>query len=386
MTDPRGPEPVRPPPPGRPVEPATIEDLPQVGDGSGQVADARFEREEVQLALRNRGLPLEALRYPITPTGLHYLLIHFDIPAVTPDDWHLTVAGRVSSPLRLTVGDLQSLPAVTMPVTLECGGNGRALLPRAASQPWLVEAVSTAEWTGTPLRGLLEAAGLADEVVELVFTGLDWGVQGGEVQAYQRSLTREEALRDEVLLAWAMNGEPLPPQHGFPLRLVVPGWYGMTSVKWLTEITSVAQPFTGYQMTESYRYARDTDDPGEPVTLIKPRALMIPPGIPDFAMRTRVVQAGRVPLRGRAWAGRAGIARVEISTDQGASWADAELEPPVGPLAWRGWRYDWDARPGRHTLSVRATTADGVAQLIDPPWNFQGMGNNVVQTVDVLVV
>lgn len=371
----------------RPVDRETIEDLPAIGDSTGLISDERFEPEEVQLALRNRGMPLEALRYPITPTGLHYLLVHFDIPEVTLADWHLSVAGLVSNPLRLTLAELQARPAVTTAVTMECAGNGRALMmPRAASQPWFVEAVSTAEWTGTPLRGVLEEAGLDDEAVEVVFTGLDWGVQGGEVQPYQRSLTREEAMRDEVLLVYAMNGEPLQPQHGYPVRLLVPGWYGMTSVKWLTQIEAVAEPFTGYQMTGSYRYSQSADDPGEPVTLITPRALMIPPGIPDFATRTRIVKAGPVSLHGRAWAGRAEIGRVEVSTDQGATWVPAELEPPVSPVAWRGWHYNWDARPGRYTLRVRATTVDGVAQPTDPPWNYQGMGNNVVQSVDVIVL
>lgn len=388
MIDPQKGEPIaRPPSSDRPLDQERVEDLPTIGDGSGLIEDDRFHGEEVRLALHNRGIPLEAMRYPITPTGLHYLLIHFDIPEATPDDFHLSVTGLVNSPLRLTLADLQARPAVTVPVTMECAGNGRALLsPRSASQPWFVEAVSTAEWTGTPLRGLLEEAGLRDDVVELVFTGLDWGIQGGEVQPYARSLTREEALRDDVLLVYAMNGEPLPPQHGYPLRLLVPGWYGMTSVKWLTLIEAVAEPFTGYQMVDTYRYSCSADDPGDPVTLMKPRALMIPPGFPDFATRTRVVKAGPVSLSGRAWVGRAEIARVEISTDQGATWTETELEPPVSPLAWRGWRYTWDARPGRYRLAARAITSAGVVQPTEPSWTFQGMGNNMVHPVDVIVL
>ena len=185
---------------------------------------------------------------------------------------------------------------------------------------------------------------------ELVFTGLDWGVQGGEVQPYQRSLSIDEAIRDEVLLVYAMNGEPLPPQHGYPLRLLAPDWYGMASVKWLASIEAVAEPFTGYQMTKSYRYAQDADDLGDPVTLKKPRALMVPPGIPDFTSRVRVVNAGRIPLTGRAWSGRAGISRVEISSDDGVTWSEATLERPVSELAWRGWSFAWEARPGRYRL------------------------------------
>ena len=216
-------------------------------------------------------------------------------------------------------------------MTLECAGNGRALLsPRPLSQPWLLEAVGTAEWTGTPLREVLEEASLDDRAVEVLFTGRDRGIQADEVQPYQRSLAIDEATREEVLLAYEMNGEPLQPQHGYPLRLIVPGWYGMASVKWLDRIEAVGEPFEGYEMAQTYRYAQDADDPGEPVDLIKVRALMIPPGVPDFLTRTRVVKAGKMALTGRAWAGRLGVSRVEVSVDGGETWSKAQLEEP-GP-------------------------------------------------------
>jgi DMSO/TMAO reductase YedYZ molybdopterin-dependent catalytic subunit len=188
--------------------------------------------DELALAARNHGLPLEALRYDLTPTGLHYLLVHYDIPAVDPATWELHIDGAVSNPLRLDLAALRERPRVTLPVTLECAGNGRARLsPRPVSQPWLVEAVGTAEWTGTPLAPLLAEAGLAPDAVDVVFTGADRGVERGVVQDYQRSLSTADARRDEVLLAYEMNGAPLPVQHGFPLRLVAPGWYGMAHVK-----------------------------------------------------------------------------------------------------------------------------------------------------------
>jgi len=209
--------------------------------------------DELQLAVRNHSLPLEALRYPITPIGLHYLLIHFDIPRVDPSEWRLVVGGHVRARLALTLDDVKRRPAVTRAVTLECAGNGRAnLSPRPLSQPWLFEAVGTAEWTGTPLRPLLEAAGPLDGAVDVVFTGLDRGVQGGIEQQYERSLTMADATREEVFLAYAINGQPLPPQHGFPLRLVVPGWYGMTHVKWLRSITVVPRPIRPYLQQPAY--------------------------------------------------------------------------------------------------------------------------------------
>ena len=357
-----------------------------VGDGSDLESGDGFYIEEVQLALRNRGMPLEGLRYDITPTGMHYLLVHFDIPEVTGERWRLEVGGMVSKPLRLTLDELKKRPAVTMAVTMECAGNGRALMsPRPISQPWLLEAVGTAEWTGTPLRGLLEEAGVAEEAAEILFTGVDRGIQDDEVHNFQRSLTVGDATRDEVLLAYQMNGQPLEPQHGFPLRLMVPDWYGMASVKWLERIEAIGTPFEGYQQAQTYRYSQAADDLGEPVTLVKVRALMIPPGIPDFRSRIRLVEAGPVLLSGRAWAGRSRVSRVEVSVDDGATWSEAQLGKELSPYAWQAWSFDWQASPGTYTLSVRATDSKGDVQSADQQWNFQGMGNNMAQRVAVIV-
>ena len=212
----------------------------------------------------------------------------------------------MATPLSLSLDELKARPARTLAVTMECAGNGRALTePRALSQPWLLEAVGTAEWTGTPLAPILDEAGLDAEAIELVFTGLDRGVQGEVEHAYERSLPVAEALRDEVLLAYAINGQPLPPQHGFPVRLLVPSWYGMTHVKWLRSITAVDEPFRGWQQDVAYRLRQSEDEQGTPVTRILPRALMAPPGIPDFLSRTRFVAAGPTRARGPRLVGHA---------------------------------------------------------------------------------
>ena len=332
-------------------------------------------------------MPLEALQYPITPIGLHYLLIHFDIPRVDPSAWQLAIGGHVRNPLSLTLDDIKRRPAVTRAVTLECAGNGRAKLsPRPVSQPWLFEAVGNAEWTGTPLRQLLEAAGPLDGAVEVVFTGLDRGVQGGVEQHYERSLTMAEASRAEVFLAYAINGQPLPPQHGFPLRLVVPGWYGMTHVKWLRSITVVTRPFRGYQQEPAYHVTSTWDELGEPVTRMLPRSLMVPPGIPHFLPRTRQLGLGTCVLEGRAWSGRGRIVRVEVSTDGGRSWADAELGGGGGDFDWQSWRYPWNVnRAGEYELCCRATDAAKNVQPLTAPWNAHGVCNNQVQRVAVMV-
>ncbi|GAA2897283.1 sulfite oxidase [Streptosporangium fragile] len=344
--------------------------------------------EELQLAARNHGMPLEALRYDLTPLGLHYLLTHYDMPALDPATWRLSVGGRVSRPITLDLDAVRARPGTTVRVTMECAGNGRAhLLPRPVSQPWLVEAVGTAEWTGTPLGPLLAEAGIDPDAVEVVFTGADHGIERGVEQDYQRSLPLAEALRPDVILAYEMNGVPLPVQHGAPLRLVVPGWYGMTHVKWLREITVVDRPFDGFQQAVAYRLRQSPDEPGEPVTRIEPRALLIPPGHPDFMTRARFARAGRITVEGRAWSGWGPVTRVEVSSDGGESWSEAELGAETSPTAWRGWRWAWDATaPGRYELCARATDATGRTQPLTQPWNRGGFANNLVHRVPVTVV
>ncbi len=343
--------------------------------------------EELQLAVRNHSMPLEALRYPVTPVGLHYLLIHFDIPAVDAAAYRLTVGGRVRKTLELGLDDLTSRPATTAAVTLECAGNGRARLsPRPQSQPWLCEAVGTAEWTGVSLGEILDEAGVGEGATTVVFTGLDRGIQGGIEQQYERSLSLADARREEVLLAYAVNGRPLPPQHGFPLRVIVPGWYGMTHVKWVRAITVTEGDFAGYQQATAYHFRREAGQPGEPVARMLPRALMVPPGLPDFMSRTRFVEPGLHVVEGRAWSGRGEVVKVEFSADGGATWAIAALEPAPSAHAWCRWTHRWNAAtPGERELCVRATDAQGNTQPLEASWNLEGVQNNAVQRVRVMV-
>ena len=348
-------------------------------------AGPELTAEELHLASRNHALPLEALRWPVTPVGLHYVLVHYDVPLVDPSAWRLEVGGRVRRPLSLSLDELRARPAVELVATMECAGNGRALLePRPLSQPWLAGAIGTGRWRGVALDALLEEAGLSDDAVELVFTGLDRGVEGGEEQAYARSLAPADAAG--AVLAYELNGAPLPPQHGYPLRLVVPGWYGMTNVKWLAAIEAVPSPFQGYQQARAYRVRRDEEEDGRPVTRIQPRALLAPPGVPDFFTRARLLDPGPVVLEGRAWSGHAPVARVEVSTDGGATWADAELDRDLDSAwAWCAFRTTWDAPPGEHVLACRAHDEAGNAQPLEPDWNLGGYENNAVQRLPVTV-
>ena len=342
--------------------------------------------DELHLASRNHALPLEMLREDITPPGLHYVLTHYDVPEIDLAGWRLAVEGAVERPQSLSLADLGKLTSRTVRVTLECAGNGRAgLTPRPVSQPWLTGAVGTAEWTGVPLRDLLAAAGPTADAVDVAFTGADHGFERGVEQDYARGLTLAEATAEDVLVAFAMNWAPLPVQHGFPARLVVPGWYGMAHVKWLRSITVLDRPFDGFQ-NQAYRLRQDPDDEGVPVTRIEPRALLMPPGDPDFMSRDRILRPGPVLLRGRAWSGWGPVERVEVSTDGGGSWSDAELGPHEHRWAWREFGLDWEAPPGEHLLRVRAHDATGRSQQLDPAWNRGGFTNTADQPVRVVVL
>jgi sulfane dehydrogenase subunit SoxC len=344
--------------------------------------------EELQLAVRNHSMPLEALSHDVTPIGMHYLLTHFDIPLVDVASWRLAVEGLVARPLSLSLEELRRREAVTLTMTFECAGNGRGRLsPRPRSQPWLGEAVGTGEWSGIPLRALLEEAEPAGEAIEVVFTGVDHGVEGGVEQDYQRSLSLEDAMLDDVLLAYELNGLPIPPQHGFPLRLVVPGWYGMANVKWLRGITVSDQPFTGFMQAQAYRFRQDPDDSGTPVTRMLPRALMRPPGMPEFLSRSRIVRMEPFILDGRAWSGWGPIESVEVSADGRATWQPAEVESPRSPAVWQRWTYEWKpTAPGLYELSCRARDSAGNVQPLEQSWNVGGYANNSVQRISVRVL
>jgi DMSO/TMAO reductase YedYZ molybdopterin-dependent catalytic subunit len=344
----------------------------------------RYTREELALAARNSGMPLEALRYDVTPAGLHYLLIHFDIPQVSAEDWRLHVDGLFERPHAYGLAELQRMPAKTLRVTMECAGNGRGhVSPRYPSMPWLEEGVSTAEWTGVSLSALLAQARPTASAQEIVFHGADKGFDRGIEHSFSRSLPTASAMHDEILVAYAMNGAPLAPQHGAPLRLVVPGWYGMASVKWLARIEAIDRAFDGVQQALSYHFRSVPGEKGIPCTRMRVNSLMAPPGIPDYYSRRRTVERGAVEIVGRAWSGDGAIERVEFGVD--GAWQDAVLAAPAGAHAWRRWSTRWDAAPGAHELRCRATDANGATQPLEPPWDVTGFGNNAVQRVEVTV-
>jgi DMSO/TMAO reductase YedYZ molybdopterin-dependent catalytic subunit len=345
-----------------------------------------FSHEETRLAFRNHGMHFEFLDQPITPVASHFQLIHFDVPQLSAEGYSVSIGGRVANPRTVSLAELKQRSTVVQPSVMECAGNGRAFAhPRAVYVPWFSEALGVFEYTGTPLRSLLEEAGLLDDAVEVVFSGHDEGVDLGVRHFFERALPIDEALADGVILAWDANGAPLPPAHGFPLRLVVPSWYGMASVKWLRAITVIDHPFQGVQQKQVYRFSFSSSDAGRPVQKKAVRAAMKPPGIPDLISRKRFLSPGAVELRGMAWSGYGAIERVEVSTDDAATWRPAALEPPASPHTWTPWRFTWDAAPGEHLLAARATDVTGNTQPLEAIWNLQGMAQNGVERIAVHV-
>ena len=301
-----------------------------------------------------------AFAHLLTPAAMRFVRCNFPVPRL--DEAHqLEIAGEVSQAGRLPLAHLKTLPSVTLTVVTECAGNGRARIePPVDGDPWRNGAVSVAQWTGVPLRSVLA---LKDTAVEVVFTGADGG-------AYQRSLPREIAMDPATLVAWEMNGTPIPARFGGPLRLVVPGWYGMASVKWLARIEAVTEPFRGHFQAERYVYG-----PSVPVTRIRVKSMFTDvPEAPRAGLPTRVT--------GLAWGGE-GVARVEVGID--GEWNEARLVGPILPHAWRRFELHWTPpAPGRYRLCCRALGAHGETQPRNPLWNPLGYGANGIETRDVV--
>jgi DMSO/TMAO reductase YedYZ molybdopterin-dependent catalytic subunit len=316
----------------------------------------------------------------VMPNARFYVRNHYGMPALDPTDWRLQVSGAVDRPLSLSLRELHNMPSQTIVVTLECAGNGRSLLtPAVPGEPWALGAVSTAEWTGVPLVEVLDRAGVARGAVEVLFRGGDRG-EGDE--RFERSLAVQDARDGEVLLAYAMNGEPLPVHHGFPLRAVVPGWYAVASVKWLTEIEVLRAQFAGFYQADRYVYEwpSDVGVVREPVTLQLVRALITEPGPNDR------IKGADLVVRGVAWSGAAPIARVEVSISDGP-WQTARL---VGERRRHSWQW-WELLakidcPGPASIRARATDLAGRSQPEVPTWNRLGYGCNVIQQVSIEVL
>ena len=321
----------------------------------------------------------------VMPNAHFYVRNHFQIPKLDPDAYRLSVAGSVDRCLSLGLRDLRNMPSQTLVVTLECAGNGRTLFdPPVPGEKWNLGAVSTAEWTGVPLVEVLDRAGVQSRARELIFRGADGGDVDGSSGSirFERSLTVADARQGGVLLAYAMNGEPLPVQHGYPLRVIVPDWYAVASVKWLTEIELTDRPFTGHYQADKYCYEwqREGEAVREPVTLQRVRALITEPAPHQELPR------GEIAVRGVAWSGAAPVARVEVSLN-GAAWQDARLLGERQRHRWQWWELITRVPdPGALDVRARATDLAGRTQPDVAEWNRLGYGNNAIQRVPIRIL
>lgn len=308
----------------------------------------------------------------LVPAGRHYVRAHFAIPSGPGE---IRITGAVREPRSVSLEAVRALPSRTLPVTLECAGNGRKFLdPQVPGEQWGLGAVATAEWTGAALREVLDNAWLPS-AVEVLFRGADEGVPKdlGKRIAYERSLPIAAARSGDVLVAYAMNGEPIPREHGGPLRLIVPAWYGMASVKWLAEVTLLERPFEGF--FQKARYVID----GQPLRRIEPRAVIVTPA-DDAELAHPAVE-----VRGYAWAGRARLARVDLSETDGRRLASTTLPADAAPFAWHEFAFRVLLEPGDHLLVARATDRDGNTQPVSPRWNALGYANNAARVTRVRV-
>jgi DMSO/TMAO reductase YedYZ molybdopterin-dependent catalytic subunit len=330
--------------------------------------------------------PLQYFDSWLTPIDAFFVRQHIPRPApIDPEAYRLTVNGMVSQPLKLTLAALRSLPQYTVPATIECTGNGRGFYtPKVPGIQWMRGAIGNAEWRGPRVGDVLKMAGAGSSAAYLETDGADTGM--ASTPDFVRSLPMAKAVHPATILALTMNGQPIPEIHGFPVRLIVPGWDGTSSVKWVIRISATSQPNHGFFMNPAYRYPKYSLPPGSHP---KPAELEVIEAMPVKSCITRPQDQSKFPLgpltiRGFAWAGEQSIERVEVSTDGGSRWRDARLSNPKLPFAWRLWQIDWrPSDPGYYTILSRATDSAGRVQPFVAAWNPSGYLYNAIDRIGI---
>ena len=336
----------------------------------------------------NLEFPLTELNRFVTPNDLFYVRNHFPVPALDANTWRLRVEGAVERELTLTLDEIRRMPSRTVPATLECAGNSRALLtPPVRGVQWGNGAVSNAEWTGVSLIDVLNRAGLRPNAVDIVLEGADRGEIASEPRSpgaihFARSVPLAKARQQDVLLACRMNGAELAANHGFPLRGIVPGWYGVASVKWVTRIIVTDRPYNGFFQSLDYSiYQR----PQGLVTVTPLSEMQIKAVIARPSPGERIAPNTAYRVHGAAWTGESEVTRVEVSSDNGRTWSPAQLLENARPNCWRLWEFPWrsPAQAGRVTLLARATDARGNSQPMQRDTDRRTYMINHVLPVDV---
>lgn len=328
--------------------------------------------------------PPDALASWLTPNPLFYVRSQFDYPNTDEKSWELHLEDPNGQEIKFNLDEIKKLPRHSIPVTLECAGNNRSdLNPTTPGNQFSDGAISNAIWSGTSLNSLLSKIKLPGNVVEMLFQGSDIGspAKNRPPEPYLRSLPIKLARHPDTLLAYEMNGETLPIEHGYPVRLIVPGWYGMAHVKWLERISTLTEPFSGYFQGDKYvlRYRDGTEKPVQ--------EMQVKSTITSPIKNENIKCCSNYYMNGHAWSGRSSIAKVEISVDQGRTWRLAKLHGPSDSYSWQSWTYEWTPKaPGEYTLLSRATNNKGTQQPLESTWNELGYQVNGIQSVSVKVV
>lgn len=331
----------------------------------------------------NAETPIEYLRSWITDNDMFFKRNQGQImeKPINLSDWKLSVAGLVERKISLTFEDIRRRPKVELAGTLECSGNSRSLLKRKASgNPWTIGGVGNIIWSGVWLKELLEEAELQENARHVSFEGLDKPLGSAGIK-FIRSIPLEKAMAS-TLLAYEMNGEPLPLKHGYPLRAIALGWTGANCIKWLHKITVLDKQFEGFFMDKVYRIFQKGEDPksGQVVKDINVKSIIVEPA------KDQTLSTGIVPIRGAAYAGEAGVQQVDVSVDEGKTWNSAKLIGLQEPYAWRHWEYLWEVKQqGAYTIMAGATDTNGRKQPLAASWNVLGYGNNGVQEHAVII-
>jgi DMSO/TMAO reductase YedYZ molybdopterin-dependent catalytic subunit len=332
-------------------------------------------------------MQLEGFGSWITPVEQFFVRSHHYLPQVDAAQWRLRVEGEVANPLTLTMADLRQLPRAELTGVLECAGNGRGSYePHVPGVQWQFGAVGNARWAGVRLADVLKKAGVNETTREILFDGADAPI--GSMPKFQRGIPVKKALDENTLLAFEMNGQPLAPQHGFPLRVIAPGWAGDSWVKWVTRIQALNKPFEGFWMTSAYRHPGHAVTPGaavdpkqmQPVTSLRVKSVIASP--PDGFF----LGLAPVRIRGAAWAGESPVSAVDVSADFGRTWKSATLGRDDAPFAWRLWDFSWTPeREGYYVLMARARDTSGDVQPLAAEWDPSGYLWNAVQQVGVTI-
>ncbi|WP_276358431.1 sulfite oxidase [Cohnella caldifontis] len=333
----------------------------------------------------NQESPIHFLSAAITPEPYFFRRNHFPYPAITGESFLLPVSGEVMRPLTFHSQDLLRMPSKEIAVVMECSGNNRSRFqPEVYGEQWEGGAVSQGVWRGVPLRDLLKWTGLSAEAKEIVFEGTDSGKRTGQegTFTFARSLPLDKALHPDTIIAYELNGKPIPFEHGYPLRLIVPQWYAMASVKWLRKITAIRHHFQGPFQESDYMYfpEKNSDEGKTPVTAIHVNSIIQQP------INYSVLKAGTHRIHGLAWTGNGRITTVEVSTDGGKRWEQATIQGTRDPYGWVTWTYAWAAfEQGDYTLMSKAADSAGFIQPAEARWNRKGYGYNAYSTVNVKI-